>query len=64
MLFLFNVILFSITAIVLSVETAMYSILNYLITAKVIDLMIEGFENYVGLTIISKKALSASRSCA
>lgn len=55
-IFVFNLILFSITALVLSVEVAMYSILTYLITAKVIDLMIEGFENYVGLTIISKKA--------
>ncbi len=55
-IFIFNVILFSITALVLSIEVAMYSILTYLITAKVIDLMIEGFENYVGLTIISKKA--------
>ena len=60
-IFLFNVILFSITAIVLSVETAMYSILTYLITAKVIDLMIEGFENYVGLTIISKKAVEIEK---
>jgi uncharacterized membrane-anchored protein YitT (DUF2179 family) len=55
-IFFFNVILFSITALVLSVEVAMYSILTYLVTAKIIDLMIEGFEDYVGLTIISKKA--------
>ena len=41
---------------VLSVEIAMYSILTYLVTAKVIDFMIEGFEDYIGLTIISKKA--------
>lgn len=33
----------------------MYSILTFLITAKVIDLMIEGFEDYVGLMIVSKK---------
>mgnify|MGYP003668663267 FL=1 len=55
-IFLFNVILFSITAVVLSTEVAMYSILTYLVTAKIIDLMIEGFENYVGLTIVSKKS--------
>ena len=51
---LFNVILFGITAIVLTLEIAMYSILTFLITAKVIDLMIEGFEDYVGLMIVSK----------
>lgn len=55
-IFFFNVILFSITAIVLSVEVAMYSILTYLVTAKIIDLMIEGFEDYVGLTIVSNKS--------
>jgi uncharacterized membrane-anchored protein YitT (DUF2179 family) len=51
----FNVILFGITALLLSVEVAMYSILTFLITAKVIDLMIEGFEDYVGLMIVSDK---------
>lgn len=55
-IFLFNVILFSITALVLSTEVAMYSILTYLVTAKIIDLMIEGFEDYVGLTIVSEKS--------
>lgn len=52
----FNIILFAITALVVSVEVAMYSILTFLITARVIDLMIEGFEDYVGLMIVSTKA--------
>lgn len=52
---LFNVILFSLTAILLSIEVAMYSILTFIVTAKVIDLMIEGFEDYVGLMIVSDK---------
>lgn len=52
---LFNIILFGITALLLSVEIAMYSILTFLVTAKVIDLMIEGFEDYVGLMIVSTK---------
>ena len=34
----------------------MYSILTFLVTAKVIDLTIEGFEDYVGLMIVSEKA--------
>lgn len=53
---LFNVILFSVTALLLSIEIAMYSILTFLITAKIIDLMIEGFEDYIGLMIVSPKA--------
>jgi uncharacterized membrane-anchored protein YitT (DUF2179 family) len=52
---LFNIVLFGITALLLSVEIAMYSILTFLVTAKVIDLMIEGFEDYVGLMIVSDK---------
>ena len=49
----FNIILFSITAILISIEVSMYSILTFLITAKVIDLMIEVFEDYIGLMIVS-----------
>jgi uncharacterized membrane-anchored protein YitT (DUF2179 family) len=52
----FNVILFCITAYVVSVEIAMYSILAYLVTAKVIDLFIQGLENFIGLTIVSQKS--------
>lgn len=50
----FNAILFAATALLLSVEVAMYSILTFLVTAKIIDLMIEGFEDYVGLMIVSE----------
>lgn len=51
---LFNVILFSITAYVISVEVALYSILTYIVTAKVTDLTIEGFEDFIGVTIVSQ----------
>lgn len=50
----FNVILFAITAILISTEIAMYSILTYIVTAKVTDLVIEGFEDFIGITIVSK----------
>lgn len=51
----FNVILFSITAFVISTEIALYSILTYIIAAKVTDTVIEGFEDFIGITIVSKK---------
>lgn len=51
---LFNIILFSVTAVLLSVEIAMYSILTYIITAKVTDFVIEGFEDFIGIMIVSK----------
>lgn len=51
----FNVFLFGITALLLSVEIAMYSILTYMVTARVTDLIIEGFEDYIGVMIVSPK---------
>ncbi|MFK7980936.1 MAG: YitT family protein [Saprospiraceae bacterium] len=53
---LFNIGLFGITALVLTPEVAMYSILTYIITGKAVDFTIQGFENYVGLMIISNKS--------
>jgi uncharacterized membrane-anchored protein YitT (DUF2179 family) len=50
----FNVLLFGVTAVLLSVEVAMYSILTYLVTAKVIDFVMKGFEDYIGFTIVSE----------
>lgn len=51
----FNIILFSITAFVVSIEVALYSILTYIIAAKVTDTVIEGFEDFIGITIVSKQ---------
>lgn len=51
----FNIILFSLTALVLSVEVALYSILTYIVTAKVTDFIIEGFEDFIGVQIVSRQ---------
>jgi len=51
----FNIILFGITALVLSLEVALYSVLTYVITAKVTDYIIEGFEDFIGMQIVSRK---------
>jgi uncharacterized membrane-anchored protein YitT (DUF2179 family) len=51
-----NVIIFSVAAYVLSIETALYSILTYLSASKTVDFVIEGIEEYTGVTIISVKA--------
>ncbi|RCS27152.1 YitT family protein [Polaribacter sp. WD7] len=52
---LFNIILFGVTAFVESIEIALYSILTYIIAAKVTDTVIEGFEDFIGVTIVSQK---------
>ncbi|MFY9241724.1 MAG: YitT family protein [Polaribacter sp.] len=51
----FNIILFGITAFAVSMEVALYSILTYIVAAKVTDTVIEGFEDFIGVTIVSKK---------
>jgi len=51
----FNVIIFSFGAYILSIETALYAILTYLAAAKTVDFVIDGVEEYIGVTIISKK---------
>ena len=50
---LINLLIFGAAALLLSVETALYSILVYLSAAKTIDFIIEGIEEYTGVTIIS-----------
>ena len=51
-----NVLIFSVAAYLLSVETALYSILTYLAASKTVDFVIEGIEEYTGVTIISPKS--------
>jgi uncharacterized membrane-anchored protein YitT (DUF2179 family) len=53
----FNVILFCGAAVVLDVERAMYSILTYFAASKTVDFIINGWEEYIGLTIISHDSL-------
>jgi len=50
---LINIIIFAVAAMLLSVTTALYSVLAYLSAAKTIDFIIEGIEEYTGVTIIS-----------
>ncbi|MGH2574457.1 MAG: YitT family protein [Ignavibacteria bacterium] len=50
---IFNIIIFSAAAYLLSIEQALYSILTYLAASKTVDFIIEGIEEYTGVTIIS-----------
>lgn len=54
-LLLINIIIFSVGAYVLSIETALYAILTYLAAAKTVDFIVDGVEEYIGVTIISKE---------
>jgi len=54
-LLLINILTFSVGAYVLSIETALYAILTYLAAAKTVDFVVDGVEEYVGVTIVSNK---------
>jgi len=56
MIMIFNVVIFSCAAFILGIESALYSILTYLAASKTIDYIVEGVEEYTGVTIISEKS--------
>ncbi|MDP4262185.1 MAG: YitT family protein [Bacteroidota bacterium] len=49
----FNIIIFSAAVWLLSVEVALYAMLTYLAAAKTVDFILEGIEEFTGVTIIS-----------
>ncbi|MBL7718806.1 MAG: YitT family protein [Flavipsychrobacter sp.] len=51
-----NIIIFLAAAFYLGLETAFYSILTYFVASKMIDFVVEGLEEYTGVTIISGKS--------
>ena len=50
---LINLVIFGVAALILSVEQALYSLLTYVVASKAIDFIIDGVEEYTGVTIIS-----------
>jgi len=51
----FNIIIFLFAAYILGIESALYSILTYLVASKTVDFFIEGIEEYTAITIVSNK---------
>ncbi len=48
-----NVIIFSAAAYLLGVEIALYSMITYLAASRTLDFIVEGIEEYIGVTIVS-----------
>jgi uncharacterized membrane-anchored protein YitT (DUF2179 family) len=48
-----NIIIFLVSALKLGLPTALYSILTYYTASRTIDFVVEGLEEYTGVTIIS-----------
>ncbi len=49
-----NIIIFAFAAYFLNIETALYAILTYLSASSTIDFIVNGIEQYTGVTIISE----------
>ncbi len=54
-LLLINIVIFSAGAYLLSIEIALYAILTYLVAAKTVNYVVDGVEEYIGVTIVSSK---------
>jgi uncharacterized membrane-anchored protein YitT (DUF2179 family) len=48
-----NIVIFSAAAYFLSVDIALYAMITYLAASKTVDFVLEGIEEYTGVTIIS-----------
>jgi uncharacterized membrane-anchored protein YitT (DUF2179 family) len=48
-----NILIFSAAAYLLSIETALYSMITYLVASRTLDFVIEGIDEYTGVTIVS-----------
>jgi len=48
-----NVVIFSAAAYFLSIEIALYSMITYVAASRTLDFIVEGIEEYIGVTIIS-----------
>lgn len=48
-----NVIIFGLAAYLLGVDIALYSMITYLTASKTLDFIVEGIEEYIGVTIVA-----------
>lgn len=53
---LLNIIIFSVAAYLINIETALYAILTYLVASKTVDFVVHGIEEYISVMIVSKQS--------
>jgi uncharacterized membrane-anchored protein YitT (DUF2179 family) len=51
-----NILIFSVAAYLINMETALYAILTYLVASKTVDFVVHGIEEYVSVMIVSRKS--------
>lgn len=59
---LINLVIFGAAAYLLSIEQALYSLLTYIVASKALDFVVDGIEEYTGVTIISKDPEAVRRA--
>lgn len=53
---LINIIIFGAAAYFLGIEVALYAMITYLVASKTLDFIVEGIDEYIGVTIISSRS--------
>lgn len=53
---LINIFIFIVAAIIIDIQTALYSILTYMAASKTVDFLTNGLEEYTGVMIISEES--------
>jgi uncharacterized membrane-anchored protein YitT (DUF2179 family) len=53
---IFNIVIFSVAAYIINIETALYAILTYLVASKTVDFVVHGIEEYTSVMIISERS--------
>lgn len=51
-----NLLIFSVAAYLINIETALYAILTYLVASKTVDFVVHGIEEYTSVMIVSEKS--------
>lgn len=51
-----NILIFSVAAYLINMETALYAILTYLVASKTVDFVVHGIEEYTSVMIVSEKS--------
>ena len=51
-----NIVIFATAAYFLGIEKAMYSMITYIAASKTLDFIVEGIEEYIGVTIIANES--------
>lgn len=56
-----NILIFAVAALFFGLESAFYSVLTYFVATRTIDYVVEGFEEFMGITIVSARCEEVKR---